>query len=137
MNINIIEVLIMTVVQFLVGSVWYFALFGQLWGQIHGVDKLPKETLDKMSKEMGPFYVVQLAVTLLTSVALSYLFNLQTGISSYWLVFVIWLGFVVPAQVSSVLFGGTEPRWMLKKILVQSFGSLACLLIATVVSNLL
>jgi hypothetical protein len=38
-----------------------------------------------------------------------------------------WLGFVVPTQIGAVIFGGTEPKWIVKKILVMAFGSLACL----------
>ena len=38
-----------------------------------------------------------------------------------------WLGFVVPAQVSAVIFGGTEPKWVVTKLAIMSAASLLCL----------
>ncbi len=128
MQLNLLAVALATIAQFIIGFVWYGPLFGKLWGKIHGFDKLSKETQDKMMKEMGPFYFVQLVMTVVTSVVLAIFI---TYLPLDWNVFALagffWIGFVVPTQVGAVIFGGTEPKWMLKKIAVQAGASLVCL----------
>ena len=134
MGITILLVLIMTVVQFIVGAVWYGPVFGGLWGKIHGFDKLSKEVQKKMMAEMGPYYGLQLLVTVLTSLVLvEFRSYVPSESNIFWVVGMLWLGLVVPAQVSSVIFGGTDREWLVKKILVQAGGSFACLQAAALV----
>jgi hypothetical protein len=80
---------------------------------------------------------VQLLVTILTTVVLSVMINTIPVWSPYSLAFLIWLGFVVPAQVSAVIFGGTEPKWIPTKISLQSAASLLCLLSASFVISMM
>lgn len=134
MGLTIFLVLIMTMVQFVVGAIWYGTLFGKLWGKIHGFDKLSKEVQKKMMAEMGPYYGLQLLVTVLTSVVLVKFRNYVSGEPNvFWMVGLLWLGLVMPAQVSAVIFGGTDKKWLMKKILVQAGGSFACLQAAAIV----
>lgn len=125
------------VAQFIVGAIWYTPLFGSLWGKIHGFEKLDKKTQQKMMSQMGPIFGMQFAVTVVTSVLIAVLHKTFPDYSLYTLVGMIWLGFIVPAQVSGVLFGGTESRWMFAKIAVQAGGSLACLLVGAAVVQFL
>ncbi len=128
MQINFIAVLVATVVQFIIGAIWYSLLFGKLWGRIHGFDKLPKATQQKMMKEMGPYYGLQVLITVITSYILAiFLTYLPNDWSPYSLAAMLWLGFIVPAQVSAVIFGGTDRKWIGKKIAVQAGAALACL----------
>ena len=134
MELNYLAIVLATIAQFVVGAVWYSALFGKLWGKIHGFDKLSKETQEKMMKEMGPFYGLQAIVTLLTSLVLAtILSDAPNNWNPFVTAFLLWLGFVVPTQVSAVIFGGTEGKWISKKIAVQAGASLACLMAAAVV----
>lgn len=135
-DINLLAVLAATVAQFAVGYTWYGPIFGKLWGKMHGFDKLPKAKQQEMMAEMGPWYGAQLLVTILTAFVVVKLSVLFPDYSLYTLVSLIWIGFLVPAQASNAIFGGTETKWMLKKIVVQSFGSLACLLVAVAVVQL-
>ena len=107
--------------------VWYSVPFGKVWGQIHGFDKLPKEKQKELASKMGPWYGLQLLVTVLTSVVLAMAIAALPETSPFVLSFLIWIGFVVPTQVSDVIFGGTEGRWIFTKIAILAFGSLACL----------
>ncbi|MFA9289041.1 MAG: DUF1761 domain-containing protein [Weeksellaceae bacterium] len=138
MDLNIMAVVVATIAQFVVGAIWYTPLFGKLWGQIHGFDKLSKAVQDKMVKEMGPYYGLQLLVTIFTSIVMGMLVA-DSGLrwSVFMLAALIWIGFVVPAQVSSVIFGGTDAKWLWKKIAVQAGGSLACLEAAALVFYLM
>ncbi len=120
MRTEIIPAIVATVVMFGLGAVWYMFLFGKQWGQIHGFDTLTPEQQNEMRKKVGPLYLFQLVVTLLTALVYGYLLRYVSGIGYFKLAGLLWLGFVMPTQVSAVLFGGTEPQWILKKILIMS-----------------
>jgi len=128
MQLNFLAIILATVAQFVIGALWYSVLFGKLWGRIHGFDKLPKEVQDKMVKAMGPFYALQLLMTIITTVVLAlFITYLPEDWNPYGLAGFFWLGFVLPTQVSAVIFGGTERKWIGKKIAVQAGSSLLCL----------
>jgi hypothetical protein len=127
MSLNFVAIIIATVVEFGIGAIWYGPIFSGLWGKIHGFDKLPKETQQKMMKEMGPFYGLQALVTLITTIVLAIYITNEPTWNPYAQAAFFWLGFVVPTQVSAVIFGGTEGKWIAKKIAVQAGASLVCL----------
>lgn len=134
MNILISTILIASVAQFVFGAIWYSALFGAVWGKIHGFDKLSKEAQQKMMKSMGPLYFTQFVVTIVTTYVLAMLTDILTPVwSIYKLAGLLWLGFVLPMQISSVIFGGTESKWIVKKIAIQSGAALGCLMIAALI----
>lgn len=134
MNLNYTAIFIATIVQFIVGAIWYTPIFGKLWGKIHGYDKLSKDVQTKMMKSMGPLLGAQFIVTILTSLVLElFVTHLPTGWSVFAEAGIIWLGFVVPTQISAVLFGGTEGKWIVQKTLIMAGGSLACLMSAATV----
>lgn len=138
MELNYVAIVIASVLQFICGAIWYSALFGKLWGQIHGFDKLSKEVQAAMMKSMGPMYAVQFIVTLVATTALSLLMaSVGDSFSAYSLAALVWLGFVVPTQISAVIFGGTENKWMVKKIAVQAGASLVCIEVAAAVLSFL
>jgi len=133
MQFNFLAVIIATVVQFAIGAVWYSAFFGKLWGRIHGFDKLPKATQQKMMKAMGPFYGLQALVTLITSAVLYIFIAYQPTWNPYAMAGFFWIGFVVPTQVSAVIFSRTEHKWVLAQILVMAGCSILCLEAAALV----
>lgn len=134
-NSHILAVVLATVAEFVVGAIWYMPLFGKLWGEIHEFQKWDKKTQKEMQGKMGPFYGVQLFVTLITTIVLSKLMVMLPTYSPYSLAMMSWIGFVVPTQASAVIFGGTDPKWIVKKIAVMAGGSLACLLVAAAILN--
>lgn len=137
MELNYWSILLATILQFIVGAIWYGPIFGNLWGRIHGFDKLSKIVQEEMMKKMGPVYGLQFLVTALATFILAILLTYQPTWNAYVLTGIFWLGFVVPTQISAVLFGGTEPKWIVKKILVQALGSLACLETGTIILKLM
>jgi len=127
MHLNYLAVLVATAVQFALGFVWYGPIFGNLWGKMHGFDKLSKETQQKMMKAMGPWYALQALVTLVTAFVLTLFITYLPTWNAYAMAGFFWIGFVVPTQVSAVIFGGTEGKWIFPKIAVQAGASLLCL----------
>ena len=128
MELNYWAIIIATILQFIFGAIWYGPIFDQLWGRIHGFDKLSKEVQQAMMKKMAPLYVTQLVVTLMTSLVFAII---SSGLPAEWNLFglamLAWIGLVVPTQVSAVIFGGTEPKWVVKKIAVAAMAALGCL----------
>ncbi len=137
MEFNYLAIVIAVIAQFIVGAVWYGPIFGKLWGKIHGFDKLSKEVQEKMMKEMGPYYGLQLLVTIITTFVLAIFITSLPGWNPYAMAGLFWLGFVIPAQVSAVIFGGTDRKWIAKKIIVQAVGSLACLMVAAAILSMM
>lgn len=137
MTISILAVIAATVVQFIIGAIWYTPVFGKLWGKIHGHDQLTPVAQKEAMKHMAPLLGAQFAVTLVTSFVFALLVQ---GFPSEWniygLAFFFWLGFVVPTQVSAILFGGTDPKWIWPKLGIMAGGSLICLLAAAGVISL-
>jgi FtsH-binding integral membrane protein len=133
MELNYLAILLAVVAQFGIGFVWYGPLFGKIWGKIHGFDKLSKETQQKMMKEMGPFYGLQLLVTIITTVVLAIFITYQPDWNPYAMAAFYWFGFVVPAQISSVIFSSTPKEWMLQKIALQAGAAFLCYEVAATI----
>lgn len=133
MELSYVAIAVAAVAQFIVGAIWYMPLFGSLWRDIHGFGKLSKAQQDQAQKEMMPMLGVQFIGTIITTVVLARAMQLLPNYSAYSLAFGAWLGFIVPIQVSAIMFGGTEAKWIVKKVLVMAGGALACLLVAAAI----
>ena len=131
MDINWLAVVLAVIAQFVVGAIWYMPLFGKIWGEMHGFDKLSKKQQEAMQSSMGPWYGVQLAFMLVNTVVLAYLIAHVATIDPYHIALLTWLGFTLPAQASAAIFGGAPEGWTWHKIAIQSVGSLASFLVAT------
>ncbi len=134
MNINYGAVLVASVLQFIFSALWYTPVFGKLWGKIHGFDKVPKEKQKEMMKKMPPLLAVQMLSTVVTTMVLAIIFaNMNNTANAYTVALLLWIGLIVPTQISAVLFGGTEPKWVITKLLIMTAAALCCIMIATAV----
>lgn len=134
MDVNVAAILLASLAQFVFGAVWYTPVFGAVWGKIHGFDKVSAAEQKKMMKQMGPLLGMQFLTTIVTTVVLSVLLD---GTASTWGAYMFaglcWLGFIVPTQVGAVLFGGTEPKWIVTKILIMAGAAFGCMMIAAAI----
>jgi len=128
MEINFVAVLAATVVMFAVGAFWYMVPFSKIWGEMHGFSKLSKEKQKEMQSQMGPYYGLQLLVTLISAFVLAHFIAAQPNVEWYKIASWLWLGFIVPTTVSGVVFGGTEGKYVMRKIVIMIGGSLVCTL---------
>ncbi len=135
-NINIITVLIAAFAQFIVGAIWYMPVFGKMWGEIHGFDKISKEKQKEAQREMMPLLFVQFFLGAMSAWGLAYFMN-HTNNNIVTLILYIWLGFIVPTTASGVIFGGTEKKWVTKKIAIAISGSLLCLITSGLIFKIL
>jgi len=135
MTINYLAVALAAIAQFVFGAIWYMPVFGNLWGKIHGFDKLSKIDQAEARKGMTPLLVVQFIGTVVTTLVLAKLIVVLPDYSAFMLAIMVWIGFFVPTQVAAVMFGATNTKWMVTKSAIMAGGSLGCLLIAAVILN--
>lgn len=135
-NINVWAVLAAAAAMFVVGAFWYMVPFGKLWGKIHDFDKLSKKEQEAMRAKMGPWYGVQLVVTIISAYVLAMFIQLLPDQSPYYLAFLLWLGFVVPTEASAMIFGGSKPEYVWHKIFISIGESLIHLMVAAWVLGL-
>lgn len=133
-----LAIILASIAEFIVGAIWYTPIFGNIWGKIHGFDptKMSKDEVKEVQKQMAPMLLVQLIGTVVTTIVLAKVIEAFPAYSVFEVAALVWVGFFVPTQVSAVIFGGTKSPWVLKKILIMTGGSLACLLAAAAVLQL-
>jgi hypothetical protein len=116
-EVNWVLIIVATIAQFVLGALWYSPmLFGKVWMQIMEVTHLSKEAMQKMQKEMAPFYGLQILLTLFTTFNLANFIGMLPQFSSYHLAFWIWSAFIVPTQISAVIWANTKKKYWLKQL---------------------
>ena len=115
-NVNYVGVLVATVLAMVVGFLWYSPMmFAKQWMKLMG---LTAESLKSKQKEMGKMYALSFVAALVMAYVLFHVMamsmnffhydKLMTGLTSaFWM----WLGFVMPVQMTDTIFGGK--KWML------------------------
>lgn len=118
-TVNYIAVLVSAVVSMAIGFAWYSPfVLGKPWMKLKGYTE---SSLKAEQKKMGPLYGLSFVVALITAYALSHIMSLSmnfyhynpimTGLTS---AFSMWLGFVMPVQVTATIFG--DKKWQLLAI---------------------
>ncbi len=136
MEISYTLIILAAVVQFVLGALWYSPiLFGNTWMKIMGAEKFTKEEIAAMQKEMVPFYVLQFVLGVITVFVLAtqLAFNDLVGAPAYFYALFIWLGYIMPIQVGSVIWANTEKRFWLKQILIMISYQLVAIMLATLI----
>jgi Na+-transporting NADH:ubiquinone oxidoreductase subunit NqrE len=108
-DINWIAVIAATVVNMVVGFIWYSpALFAKPWSKLTG----------RKMNEMGDgstSYIITTVAALIQNIILSYVVGwsgVTTAIKGAWLGFLIWVAFVAVTQgVNTVFAGGRKKLW--------------------------
>ena len=136
MEVNIWAILLATVAMFAIGAVWYTFIFGKVWSKIHSFYTLSEKKQKEMQKAMGPWYGVQLIVTISSAWVLAILIGLLPDQSPFAIAFLVWLGFVMPTTASNMIFGGAPQGYAWQKILITSSESLVHLLAAAWIISL-
>ncbi len=131
MEFNYTLIAIATVIQFVLGALWYSPLlFGKIWMKIMGGDACTPEERQAMQKSMTPFYVLQIVLTVITTTTLSFLLQ-SLDIGSYTVAFLVWFGFIAPTQIGCVIWANTPKSVWLQQILIMNTYQLLASMIAT------
>lgn len=140
MELNYMLIGVATVVQFVLGAVWYSPLlFGKSWARIMGMEHLSVQEMQSMQKEMAPFYALQFALTILSTFVLAmfikYLQLANVGFHAYGVAGWVWLGFIAPTQIAAVVWANTKKEFWLKQIFIMlSYQLVAFMLTAFILS---
>jgi hypothetical protein len=137
-EINYLAVLLAGVAFMIVGFLWYSpALFGNKWASLKGYTP---ESLKEAQASMGKYYALSFVLGLLTAYMLAHVMVLsesffdnpmvQTGLTT---AFFMWLGFVMPVQATTQIFG--EKNW--KLFAIDTGYQLAGLLVMSLVIGLM
>lgn len=137
MDINLWAVIAAVVVMFGVGAFWYMIPFQKAWARIMGFDTLTKKQQDALAKSMTPVYGVQLLVTVISAVILTYCITAIPQFEYWKIVSIMWLGFVMPSIVSGVLFSQTAPEYRFQQISISATEAFVRLMLAAWVINLI
>ncbi len=104
-QINYVAVLVAAAASFVVGGIWYGALFAKAWVRLHGFNKAD---IDQMAKQQPRNFAAFFAGDLVTCIVLWLVMsslNVQSALSGLVLAMVVWLGFQVPQCLSKALAG--------------------------------
>lgn len=137
-QVNFLAVLLAGIVSMAAGFFWYSPMvLGKPWMKLKGYTA---DSLKKAQKEMGKLYGVSFVVSLITAYVLSHVMTLsvaffhfgklETGlITAFWM----WLGFMMPVQLTATIFG--DKKW--KLLAIDSGYQLVSVLLMGVVLGIL
>jgi Protein of unknown function (DUF1761) len=131
MNLNWLTLIAVIVIQYVIGAFWYSVVFKNQWMGINHPEGVPsKEEQARLEKEAIPYYIIQLLMTVATAAVQWYFIAMNP---SNWLQtsFLIWLGFLVPAVVQTIIW--SDPKNKQKILQTAIMGS--NLLILTVLAG--
>ncbi len=137
-EINFLAVALAVIAQFVLGAFWYGPLlFGKQWMKFNDCEGLSKVELQKMQKAMTPFYGLQLFITIVTTLVLALFIQAVPMLSPFAVASFIWLGFVVPTQISSVIWGKDQRKYFLLKLSIMAVNAFISLMLAAWILTLL
>lgn len=117
---NYWSIFIASVAAIGLGSLWYGVFFKKQWMEIIGAAKLTSEQQQEMQSQMNTVYALQFGVTILQVTVLSLLLKDTFSISGITYAFLVWLGFVVPTLVGSVLWTNESVRHKRMRFFIQA-----------------
>jgi hypothetical protein len=109
MNNFLIFVVIATILQYIISSLWYSVFFGKKWMIINDFDKKTKEEKEEAVKTMGPFYGLQLLITILANFVFGTVYlAIKGNMDLFTFGGYVLLGFIIPPLVEGVIWGNTR-----------------------------
>jgi len=134
MNINYWAIIVATLINFILGAIWYSpVLFGKTWMRIMHPNGINKSEIQKAQKAMGPFYILQLVLAFITNFFLYYCVIGWSGVGGLYgpvVALCVWAGFVAPTQISGVIWGSTPRKFWGKQLAIMLSYQLFALVIA-------
>ncbi len=115
--INYWAVLASTVAAIVLGSIWYGPLFGKQWMRLIGIS-MPGEITKAIKNAMVKSYAIQTVSVLVMAFVMAHvlffiseIFDIEGVIAGVTAAIWIWLGFVVPVTLGSVLWENRPWRY--------------------------
>lgn len=116
MTLNWIAIIILSIAQFAVGSLWFWPLFGKTWMKIHHKEGLTKAKEKELMKGMRKLMLTEFIASFLITIALACLVAAIPTMPGRKIGLMIWLWFILPQSASNVIRWNDDRRWMCIKI---------------------
>ncbi len=100
-HLNHLAILVSGVIQWVVGALWYSALFGKQWRELVGMKKTPSGSSAIVAMATSFVGGLVLAFALAHVIQWAYATNFPWGA---FIGFICWLGFVAPMMLSQSLY---------------------------------
>lgn len=135
-EVNFVAVILAAIVNMVLGFLWYSPMvLGKQWmSEKH----LSAESLKKAQSEMGKLYGLSFVAAIITAYVLTHVMTLSENYFHYSMLstglntaFWLWLGFVLPVQLTDSIFG--DKNWKLLAI-NTGYQLVGLLLMAVVIS---
>ena len=109
-QINLLSVLIAAIASMVAGFIYYSpVVVGKPWMKLMG---FTEKSMKEAQKKMGPMYALSFVAALVTAYVLAhfvaladYFYGIDPMATALTTAFFAWLGFVMPAQLTDVIFG--------------------------------
>lgn len=104
-SINWLAILVASVVNMVIGAVWYGPIFGKIWMKLNNYTEEEMKGINP-----GPLYAKSFLATVVTYVVLAMLINAMASMGAMGMMegvkagFMVWLGFVTTVQFTVYLF---------------------------------
>ena len=108
-SVNYWAVLVAAIANMVLGFVWYGPVFGKIWMQTCGFDKLSKKELSAMKEKGKKSMWIAAAGALVIGYVMSHFVDYvgaTTVVAGMQLGFWLWLGFIAPITIGMVLWEG-------------------------------
>ncbi len=130
-----LKILLLTIVVFIAGSLWFSKLFGKTWKKIHHEKEKTSDEKKNDMKDMWKFMTAEFVLTFIINILLYFIViasddNLSVALITTLL---LWFGLILPTTVSNVIWGGDDKKWMVKKIAISSGHRLITMLFAVLI----
>jgi Protein of unknown function (DUF1761) len=135
MNNFIIFVALSTIIQYIISALWYSAIFGKQWMVINEFDKKTKAEQDAVAKSMGPYYGLQLLITILANYVFGTVYlAIKGNMDLFAFGGYVLLGFIIPPLVEGVIWGNTRQSVWGKQLGIMIFNRFINVLVSCLVA---
>lgn len=111
MEINFIVIGIATILQIIIGALWFGVIFQKPWMKLNRVDRLSKEEIEKSQKENAFAYPLSFLINLVQTFVLALIIKYTPDFSGVLLGLCLWLGFNLPAQATVYLWDSHKTKF--------------------------
>ena len=126
-------------VSIVLGSIWFGPLFGKKWMTLMGMNPNDTVKIEEGKKQMWKMYVIQMIASAMTVAALSIVvlnFDNFTIGETVGTSLLMWIGFVIPSEIGSVLWSGKSYKEMREIFLLNAgYGLILFVLLGCIVAQ--
>jgi Protein of unknown function (DUF1761) len=122
MNNFLVFVALATIIIYIISALWYSVFFGKQWEVINGFDQLSTEEQKALGDSMGPYYGLQLFITILFNFVFGTVYlALKGNMDLFMFGALVFLGFIIPPIVEGVIWGNTRQVVWGKQLAIMLF----------------